>query len=196
MAQLQQEAFAEVACANAGGLELLNAMEHGLDLVEFDVQLRVERVADFLQRLVQVPLVVDAVDEGHGNQPIGIGHRRQVKLPEQMALEALACGCTSGEIPFVIVIAGQAACTGLVDVFPSGIDRQLVGYAFAPFTFFEIVDGRRAAFERGFLDIGCGFLLDIVGQRIAVIEIFAFFLALKHRIGFQRFLDLLLEIQS
>ena len=90
LAQLQQQALAEVAGADAGRLELLDAVQDGFDFVQFDVQFRVERLEDLLKGLVQVALVVDAIDQGHGDQAIGIGHRCQVQLPEQMALQALA----------------------------------------------------------------------------------------------------------
>jgi hypothetical protein len=42
---LQQQAFAQVAGADAGGLELLDAVQDGFDLVQLDVQLRVEGFA-------------------------------------------------------------------------------------------------------------------------------------------------------
>jgi hypothetical protein len=74
-------------------LELLDAVQYGFDLVQLDVQLRVEAGADFFEGVFQVALAVDAVDQGHGNQAVGVGHRRQVQLPQQVALQALAGRC-------------------------------------------------------------------------------------------------------
>ncbi|MNI85260.1 hypothetical protein D3C73_1422360 [compost metagenome] len=98
-------------------------MQHGFDFVELDIQLRVEGLADLFEGFVEVALVVDAIDQGDRDQPVGVGHRRQVQLPEQVALQAFAGRGAGGEIPLVIVVAGQAAGAGLVDVFPGRIDR-------------------------------------------------------------------------
>lgn len=41
-----------------------------------------------------------------------------------------------------------------------------------------------------------GRLFGAIGERVAVVEIVAVFLAFEHGIGFQRFLDFLLEVQG
>ncbi|MNZ47808.1 hypothetical protein D3C78_655340 [compost metagenome] len=179
---MQQQALAEVARADAGRFELLNTVQHGLDFIQLDVELGVEGITDFFQGFVEVALVIDAVDQRHGDQPVGVGHRSQVQLPEQMALQALANGGAGGEVPLVIVVAGQAAGAGLVDVFPGGVDRQLVGDAFVPLAFFEVVHRRGGLLEAGFLNFGDGFALGVVGHRVAVVEVVAIFLALEHRV--------------
>ncbi|MNO29590.1 hypothetical protein D3C76_195080 [compost metagenome] len=193
---MQQQAFAQVAGSDAGGFELLDAVQDGFDFVQFDVQFRVEGFEDFLQRLVQITLVVDAVDQGHGDQAIGVGHRCQVQLPQQVALQALAGGRAGGEVPFVVIAAGQAAGAGLVDVFPGGVDRKFVGDTLAPVTFLQVVHRGRGFLIRGFLDLGVGLLFGVVGHGIGIVEVVAFFLAFEHRIGFQSLLDFLLQIQG
>ncbi|MNR60456.1 hypothetical protein D3C85_1819390 [compost metagenome] len=65
-------------------------MQDGFDFVQFDVQLRVEGLENLFEAFVQVALIVDAVDQRDGDQTIGVGHRCQVQLPEQVALQALA----------------------------------------------------------------------------------------------------------
>jgi len=116
-------------------------------------------------------------------------------LPQQVALQALAGGGAGGEVPLVVIIAGQAAGAGLVDVFPGGVHGKFVGNAFVPFAFLQVVHRRGGFLVRGFLHVGIGFLLDVVGQRVCIIEVVAFFLAFEHRIGLQGFLDFLLQVQ-
>lgn len=196
LAQLQQQALAQVAGADAGGFQLLDAAQHDFHFVEFDVQFRIDGGEDFFEGLFEIAIVVDAIDDGHRDHPIGVRHRCQVDLPEQVAVQALAAAGARGEVPFVIVVAGQAAGAGLVDVFPGGIHRQLAGYAFAPLVVVEAFDAGRGAFlERALLG-RAGRLFGAIGERVAVVEIVAVFLAFEHGIGFQRFLDFLLEVQG
>ncbi len=123
LAQLQEQAFAQIPCADTGRFELLYATQHDFDLVELDFKLGVEAVHDFLQRLLEIALIVDAVDQCGGDQAVGVAHGGEVELPEQMALQADTAGRTAGEVPFVVVVARQAAGAGLVDVFPGGVHR-------------------------------------------------------------------------
>ncbi|MNG87457.1 hypothetical protein D3C79_462650 [compost metagenome] len=196
LAQLQQQAFAQIAGADASRLELLDAVQYGFDLVQLDIQLRVEPCADFFECVFQVALAVDAVDQGHGNQAVGVGHRRQVQLPQQVALQAFAGRCARGEVPFVIIVARQAAGAGLVDVFPGRIDGELVGDALAPLTVFQVVGADGAFLETVVLNFGGRLVLGVVGHRVAVVEVFAVFLTFEHRVRLQRFLDFLLEVQG
>ncbi|MCY1430656.1 hypothetical protein D9M71_466070 [compost metagenome] len=193
---MQEQAFAQVARAHAGGFELLDAAQDDFDLVHLHAQFRIDGREDVLQGLRQVAVVIDAVDDAEGDQPVGIGHRRQVQLPLQVALQALAGRGAGGEVPLVIVAAGQAAGAGLVDVFPGGVHRQLVGDAFAPLFLVEAVDGRGGGFlEAGVLGGGVA-VFGAVGKGVAAVEVLAVLLALEHRVGFQRFLNLLLQIQG
>ncbi len=200
LAQLQQQALAQVAGTDAGRFELLDAAQHDLDLVELDLQFGIEGIDDLLERLLEVALVVDAVDQGGGDEAVGVAHGCQVELPQQVALQAHTAGGAAGEVPLVVVIAGQAAGAGLVDVFPGRIHRQLVGNALAPVAVVEVLGGMR-----GFLVLavlaGAGLRAAVAervggfGHRIAAVEIVTFFLTLEHGIGVQRFLDLLLQIE-
>ena len=198
MAQLQQQAFAQGAGADAGGFELLDAVQHRLDLVQLDVEFRVEACADFLEGVLQVALAVDAVDQGDGDQAVGVGHRRQVELPQQVTLQALADRGAGGEVPLVVIIARQATGAGLVDVLPGGVDRQFVGDALGPFAVFEVFRGAAGTgfLEAVVLDFGGRLVLGVVRHRVAVVEVLAVFLTFEHRIGLQRFLDFLLEVQG
>ncbi|MNF71298.1 hypothetical protein D3C84_532450 [compost metagenome] len=193
---MQQQAFAKVARADTGRFELLDAVQDCFDFIEFDVEFRIERLEDFLEGFVQVALIVDAIDQGHGDQAIGVGHRCQVQLPQQVALQALAGRCAGGEVPLVVIVAGQAAGAGLVNVFPGGIDGEFVGDALVPVAFLEVIDGRCTLLVGGFLDIGVGLLFGVVGQGVGIVEVVAFFLAFEHRIGLQGLLDFLLQVQG
>ncbi|MCY1419330.1 hypothetical protein D9M71_349160 [compost metagenome] len=196
MAQLQQQAFAQGTGANAGRFELLDAVQYRFDLVQLDIQFRVETGADFLEGVFQIALAVDAVDQGNGDQAVGVGHRRQVQLPQQVALQAFAGRCAGSEVPLVVVVARQAAGAGLVDVFPGGVDRQLVGDALAPLTVFQVVGTDGAFLEVVVLDFGNRLVLGVVRHRVAVVEVVAVFLTFEHRVRLQRFLDFLLEVQG
>ncbi|MNZ73152.1 hypothetical protein D3C78_915570 [compost metagenome] len=87
---MQQQALAQVACADACRLELLDTVQHRFYFVQLDIQLRVETGADLFDRVFQITLAVDAVDKGDCDQAVGIGHRCQVQLPQQVALQAFA----------------------------------------------------------------------------------------------------------
>lgn len=157
-------------------------MQDGLDLVELDVQFGVEGLENLIERLVEITLVVDAVDQRNRYQTVLVGHRRDIQLPQQVALQAFAHRGARGEVPLVVIVAWQAAGAGLVDVFPCGIDGQLVGNAFVPFTFFKVVHGRRGFLIGRFLNVGVGLLFDVVGKRVGMVEVVAFFLPLQHRV--------------
>ncbi len=64
LAQLQLQAFAKVARTDTRGLELLDAVQDGFDFVQFDVQFRVEGLKNLFECLVQIALVIDAIDQG------------------------------------------------------------------------------------------------------------------------------------
>src|SRR3990167_2356394 len=115
-----------------------------------------------------------------------------------MALQALAAGGAGGEIPLVVIVAaaGQTAGAGLVDIFPGGIDGQLIGNAFAPVAFFQVVHGLRGFLVVAFLIGRFGLFAGAgafcaIGHTVRIVEIIAIFLAFEHRVGLQRLLDLL-----
>ena len=182
---MQQQAFAQIARADPGGFELLDAVQHDFDFVEFDLQFWVERVGDFLERLFEIALIVDAVDQRGGDQSIGIAHRREIELPEQVALQADAGRRAAGEVPLVIIVAGQAAGAGLVDVLPGGVDRQLAGNAFTPVSVVEAFAAVRwlvvgAVLCGAFLAGGLTWAVGSFGHRVGAVEVVAVFLALEH----------------
>ena len=196
LAQLQEQAFTQVARANASRFELLDAMQDGFDFIEFNVQFRIKGFEDFFEGFVQVALVVDAVDQGYADQTVGVGHRSQVQLPQQVALQAFTGRGAGGEVPLVIVVAWQAAGAGLVDVFPGSVHGQFVGNALTPVTVFQIIYGLGSFLVGGLLNVGIGLLLNVVGKGVCIVEVVAFFLALEHGVGLQGFLDFLLQIEG
>ena len=150
--------------------------------------------------LVEIALGIDAIDQSGRDETVGVAHRGEVELPEQMALQAFPGGGAGGEVPFVVVVAGQAAGAGLVDIFPGGVYRQLVGDALAPVAFLEVFDRVDGFFEvivRLALLVLTAFRLpfDRLGHRVGVVEVVPVFFALEHRVGIQCFLNLLLEIE-
>ncbi|MNE34005.1 hypothetical protein D3C80_1277050 [compost metagenome] len=195
--QLQEQALAEVARADAQRLELLHAVQDHLHLVQLDVQFGIERLEDLLEAFVEIAVVVDRIDDRHGDQPVVVAHRRQVELPEQVAVQAFARRGAGGEVPLVIVADRQAAGTGLVDVFPGGIHRQFAGDALAPLVGIVHAVGiaLAAGADRAVVAAHRGRRLAFC-QRVAVVEIVAIFLAFEHGIRIQGFLDFLLQIEG
>ncbi len=182
---------------------MLDTTQNDLDLVEFDFQLGIERVDDFLQRLFEITLFIDAVDEGGRDQPVGVAHWREVELPQQMALQAYAARCPAGEIPLVVIVAGQAAGAGLVDVFPGSVDRKLAGNPLAPVAVavVQAVTAMRGLLVGAFLAAallgdGVAWPFSGLGHRVGAVEVVSVFFALEHGIGVQRLLDLLLQIEG
>ncbi len=195
------QALAQVARTHADRFKLLDAVQDHLDLVELDTQLRVQRGLDILEGLFQVAIGIDAVDQGDGDLVIGFRQGQQVDLPFQVALQGFAAAGARGEIPVVIVVAGQGAGRSLVDVLPVRVHRQFAGDLLVPVAFLlamAVVEG----FQGDGLGQGSGgdvlITVAIAGGLAGTCSeiIIAVVGHLQHGIGFQRLLHLLLEIQT
>src|SRR3989344_474140 len=78
---LQAQALGEVARAHAEGIEVLDLVQHRLDLVHFDGMIFSQRLLDLLQLAAQVAVLVDGVDQGQRDLLVGIRKRRHLHLP-------------------------------------------------------------------------------------------------------------------
>ena len=90
LAQLDCEAFAQVARRDSGRLEVVDLPEHRLDLVDIDLATRVvDAVADVIERQPEVTVLVDGVDDRGSDDLIGRAESRHGQLPMEPVLERL-----------------------------------------------------------------------------------------------------------
>jgi len=84
--QLHQQAFLQVAGADAGGFELLQAVQHGHHLIQFDVGIHVlqQAQANIVQVLSDSAVVIGCVNNGQGNEAVHVRKPGQVQLPQQL----------------------------------------------------------------------------------------------------------------
>jgi hypothetical protein len=173
----------------------------GLHLVELDVMVFPEARMDELERLDEIPVLVDGVDDRMRDRLILIAHMGQVDLPQQVLREALP------RRPLVLVHvtafgirAGSGGWGGVVNIIPTAVYRQFLGDFLAGG---GGLGGFRHRLGRGTvlaiaadLVLGAGIVgtphlaLDIgVRLRVAALE------GLQHRVALQGFLDLGLQFQ-
>src|SRR3970282_167079 len=62
-AELQRQAFAQAARADAHRLEVLQVFQHDLQFVEVDLQLRGQERGELLQALREIAIVVQRIDQ-------------------------------------------------------------------------------------------------------------------------------------
>ena len=164
--QLDEEALAEVAGAHAGGLELLDDLEHRLHLfrVGGDARAESEVVHQGFNVAAEVSVVVQAADDevGHGALVLG-------EVPvAQLLLEALGEALLDGEgivlgtLVLAPVIHGTVVVRGGVVVVRVGIIVLFQGAA-AVLAVFHLGDGQVAGLVR--IAAGSG---GIVNDRIVV----------------------------
>jgi len=84
--ELKEEAFAQVACTDAGGVEGLNDVEHAQD--EFGGQTGAQ--GHFLDGRLEVAVIIDVADDHLGDRPLFIGDLRKAHLFKEMFLERSA----------------------------------------------------------------------------------------------------------
>ena len=132
--QLQQQTFGQVPGGDARRVEVLHEFHDCLDFGDFARQMRRQRPAQFLRAGAQHAVVVDAVDDGMGDQPVAVGHRRHIELPVQV-VEQRARGAVAF-LEAAVVFGGGLGGGGadrLVDVVPGDVHRQVFRNGFQVF---------------------------------------------------------------
>ena len=178
--QLQLDAFADRARADAGRIERLNDVrEGGFDLGGLALDLGPQGVGDLLQRLRQVAVVADGIDDGARDGQLARRELRQLELPQKMFLQRLAGGVGEFLLPVIVIAA------------PGGVGRS--DAALAP-ALIQHLDGALARSFRG----GFGrFRRRRVLQRRGVE---AFLMAIVHRlqhdVGLEEFADMRLQLEG
>ena len=127
--QLQAQAFAQAARADADRVELLHLVQHGGDLVLAGLDVGRQRGGDRRQRLAQVAVVVDGLDQGHADQAVARRQRAQVQLPQQVVVQRVRFGDLLGDRGVVVAVGrADALVPGLAVVAaPFGFGRQVLG---------------------------------------------------------------------
>ena len=202
---------------------MLDLAQHGLDLLQVEIlQLRHQTFVEIFERHTEIAALIDTIDDGEGDLTVALAEMRHVHLPGQMIAQRFGRSILVLELPpFGIAALSVVGNSGIVDILPHAVDRQILG---------EIADlrignrlavgipgnitGGIAATARHIVETGQravhtveipGCILTAAGRRFrAVLTVrlagtFAFvtrtfFGKLQHRVRIQRFLDLLAQI--
>jgi hypothetical protein len=122
-AQLQLEAFGDVACAHARGLEVLHVLQRNLQVLDFDVGHRGDGGSPkLLQVLLEVAVLVEVADDHRGDALVALGEAHQRQLRFEMLDERGLRGGELGEVVAIVVLAARGAGA---DVFVA--EAMLVG---------------------------------------------------------------------
>ena len=174
--ELQQQALADRARADARRVEHLHDGEHALDFRHAGIELGLEAGADDIQRLAQVAVIIDRIDHGAAYGEIARIEPRQFELPEQMVAQRLAARV--GELLLAILIA-TAAAPGIL-----GRAHRLVGPAVIDDLDRRFLD-RRGGFRRGF-----GAREGLVSAALGVL------ILLEHDVRLEQFADMRLQLDG
>ena len=68
--QLQQQALSQVPGSDANRIESLDTVQHGFDLIEFDIEFIFQAIVDIFDTLGQVAVVINSVDDGDGDDQV------------------------------------------------------------------------------------------------------------------------------
>ncbi len=188
LAQLQRDAFAQVARADAGGFERLHRREHPLDLLGRGLDLGLQARADIFEVVFQVAVVGDGVGDDPRDGQIDGREFGEFELFDQLFLQRLTM--LIAEVAAAVVVAG-----------PGGVGRpagllapSLVGDF--DFGLFALIGGDGVAVEFGvlLLDHGHFFALAFAhGIRRGVQG--EFVLGLEHDVRLEGLADMSLQVQ-
>ncbi len=116
--QLQVQAFAERARGDANGIESLHLVQHDQHLVLACLDVRTQRLHDAGQRLAQVAVFFQCVDQGGADAAVALGQMREMQLPQQVAMQRIgfrhalggtAPSSSSKEPPLPDVVQGPSS---------------------------------------------------------------------------------------
>ena len=107
--QLQPQTLAQRARADPDRIESLHLVQHGQDLVFAGFDLRRQRGGNGIQRLAQVAVVVDRLDQGHADRTVARRQVAQVQLPQQVVVQGLVFGHLFSRLAVIVAVAGADA---------------------------------------------------------------------------------------
>ena len=119
--ELQQQRFAQVAGADAQGIETLNPLQHRKNFSRLGCQVRTDLDNQCIERLGEIAVIVDGVDDGKRYGLVNFGKVAQTHLPDQMItqLATVLAGCLI-EVP-----SFPAAGSGVLALRPWVFPRQV-----------------------------------------------------------------------
>ena len=126
-AQLQAQAFPRRACADAGGLEVLQVPQRDRELLEAGLGLLRKQAGDFLERLGQVAVFVEDIDQQGDEGAVTIAEIDQRQLGEQVIAQRRGIG--RGEVAVAFLVVGPAPVGGEI-ARPVVLRRGGLGFAF------------------------------------------------------------------
>ena len=106
--ELQRQAFAEAARADARRLEVLQVLQRDLQLVELDFQLGRQERDQFFQALREVAVVVQRIDQQRDQPLVALGEVGERELPQQVRAQG---GGVGGDL-LVFAVLGIVAVAG------------------------------------------------------------------------------------
>ena len=196
MPQLHQQALLQVAGAHPRRLELLQAVQYCHDFVQLYIQFRAfqQGLVEFLQLLLQAPVVVGGVDDREGDQAVRVRQAGEVELPQQLFLQGLAGGIARLEIGIRHVVGSAHRCRGRgQQIIPLGIHWQFFGQVPIPVAVSGQLVGPVLAVHRailaGAVGLFPGICLALAGKGVIL---FGF----QQGIAVQGLLYLLLQVQG
>ncbi|MNI27029.1 hypothetical protein D3C73_807510 [compost metagenome] len=127
--QLQLQAFAEAACGHTNRVEALDLVQHGQDFVFTGMDRRQQRFGDGRERLAQIAIVFQRIDQCRTDAAVAVGQVGQVKLPQQVVGQGFGFGDAFGSTAVVVVIIETTAAAATAPVQLSG--RPVVATAFS-----------------------------------------------------------------
>ena len=107
--QLQREAFGGVARADAGRLEALQVAKRDRELVRIDLELLREHLGHFLERDVQIAVLVERVDQRADEPPVAQRQIEHGELRQQVVAQRARRDLLRVEAVVVVVRRGAAA---------------------------------------------------------------------------------------
>ena len=175
--ELQLQAFAKVARADAGWIQILQMPQGNVQIVDINVQFRRQHRDQFGEILLQIAIVVQRVDQQRDELLIVRGNLGQRQLGVQVFAQGLRLGRNLGILDFIIVVARSAVAVVFLETRSVGAAMRVAG-------------GRvSVGIIRG--GDGCG---GLGGARRRRSRLFGqAVLAFEQRIVLQEFLDLLIE---
>ena len=187
-AQLQVQAFADVARADAGGIEALQQSQRCLQFVRLDFGLRRADGEQVLQALVQVAVVVKRVDQQFDQRTVARRRLGARHLREQVILQRGGGACPLARV--VVVFAPAFAASAPVERrvasrLECGVRGFASGRRLAPFAVAVAVGA--GTWRRSFVACDGAIRLhpDGKGERVVV--------PLEQRVVRERLLDLLVS---
>jgi hypothetical protein len=104
-ADLKQQAFARCACAHACRLHVLQVAQSDSEVIYVGVRLRGQELRDFLERLRQVAVVVEGVDQHAEQGAVTAGKVRERELLVQVLAKRQCFGRHERPVRGLVVVA-------------------------------------------------------------------------------------------